>query len=438
MAHNFFNGIDWIGDPTGNTALASWAFQSLSGNDLNAGTDPNLPKLTIASAIVAGTNINVGTEEEIATADINFNIYRNLICDQKYGRIYKGASKVYDFGNTPAGEMRNMIITDFDNVKLASNGGGNRYTSYMIVKDCNKVVAAGHCRGWDYCYFIDIPDIETSIMDTGEKNRSAFFNCNCNMLQNVAFVDSIFNYFHTDTDISGYTLNQAQGNEATIRYSIIRGRVEVDSVWYNSIQDARDTLGDQTLFPTCTMDDPLFLGDPSNLEFNVPLNSPAIMESGEVIGGLYPTVTAGLQNETSTEWGVSPNANVNTQFNSGNLELVTPGGSGYLESIEIDLGQEYIAPEAIFNGIWGSSLNTPDFNNALTNSNVLTVEIDWAADDQVYHGSFESFRYGYPMMHDSTNDKYTGESGYSVFYEIPLTVRYVKVRTTIRDDYNPS
>lgn len=47
MPHNFRHGIDYDGDPTGETPLPNSLFISKNGSNANSGTDPNAPVLTI-------------------------------------------------------------------------------------------------------------------------------------------------------------------------------------------------------------------------------------------------------------------------------------------------------------------------------------------------------------------------------------------------------
>ena len=130
MAHNFIEGIDLIGDPTGNTALANTTFISVDGNSANAGNDPQLPKQLLDSASVPTPIIVIGSDqtyEELPTGNKTYIGDGMVILD---GEGVRGIQKL-SFGTGLT--LRNLHITNFiHSVGLTTNGlTFNNTTNYI-------------------------------------------------------------------------------------------------------------------------------------------------------------------------------------------------------------------------------------------------------------------------------------------------------------------
>lgn len=412
MAHNFLRGINWVSDPTGATPLNNHRFISHSGDPGNDPTDPDTPFDTPDDINDSNTWI-VGA---------GFYPTTNVA----------GAPNVYgDYGVRPVldgASTESITIYRPDHLEL-SNFDTLTVTNMLdcFVHDCQNFTHIQDQSSEDNV-FMNIPNMNT----TREVNRNAYFNCHWASFAHTVNRRLSDSYFHSDCSI---VITTAKALDGSIQNCIINCPVTVDATPYADIEAARTGEGDPNLFPGCTIDDVEFTGDPYKKQFTIAPTSPAYKTAvGNLNKGGFPIGVS--QDKDTDEFGVSPDSNTNTEFSGDTLIVTAPALSGNRVTAEIDLGQAVRSPILYLSAFLDYLNAIPDYDNTLTNSNLLTCRVDWAGRNQVYQSSFKTFRWDYNMFYDSVNDKYPGEAGYSQAYESILEVRYIKLEFTIRDDYN--
>jgi len=444
MAHNFIKGIDWVGDATGQTALANTWFVSKSGNDTPVdGQDPNTPYLTVAVAVAAasaGDTVVVGSGIYVFTLlDIDG---RHVTGDQIV--IFDSGGPTSNFAiDVTASAQANSSLTDIIFI---------RYQNVISTDDVAGVSIFG-------CTFIG-GFVNPKRNITSEVHGNKFVNCSveyqkgstgiARAIKDNVYINSSVDY--TD-DGGSWTALQLIENEYLdansdltfestaislvdqMEFSIIRGGVTVDVTVYADLAAA--IIGEGAgAFDDCLNVDPLFLGTPSNQEFIIPANSPAI-GAGKNNTNIGDLKIGNVQNATSTEFGVSPQSNVDTAFVSGELE-VSSGTSGRRESASIDLGQIFTSPTIRLNANLEFFVDhTPDSDNTQANPNHLIFEADWAGNDGVFNGVFEKFRWNRPMQQD-VNSKFSGEDGFVLSGLVDIPIRFIKVAVVPRTNYTPA
>lgn len=422
MAHNFFEGIDWIFDATGNTALASHAFVSFSGNNGNAGTDPNNPKLTVKNACEASGQSNVIVGDGYY-AETGINGGSQTIKGD--GRVIIKGDGVTNLFSVGRRDVYNVELIDFD--QASSVGGVNLKLYDCLIKDCNLTMQSNASSNatLERC---DVINVSVNMTNTAGLHSVMKF-CTFN---NVSFTQTSNAYieeFESNHVSSNCTFN-VPNNESLFASGASRSNINSAINSYADLDAAVTALGG---FTGCFDSDPLFEGLLTRREKIIPTNSP-LFRSGENGYNIGWVKNGNLQNSTSTELGVSPEDEGNTEWVNDELRVVSPNVSAVITSSVIDLGQGFISPKFVFNAFLDMLNHTPDFDNTLVNPNLITVEIDWAGRDGVFNGSYEVFRDNYLMVYDSANDKYPGESGFNPNTASNLEVRYVKARITLRND----
>lgn len=405
-------------------------YVSKSGNDANPGTDPNNPKLTIDSAIDAmgsGHVLIIGdglyTELDISTP-ANHTLEGDSLVTIKGDNATKFFAKG---GGGPTATMKNIMFIDFATDFITN-------TNYTFFEDCVFIGCAfkltvNNVFSGKRCVFIDCS------FDAPFKNNTTyqclFFNCTgvgSNRIHSCFFDEATTPKFY---DIS----TPAISNNLVMGYCIYRSSGDVDTL-YSSIDAFK--AAHPTLSVNSFNADPLWKADNplDRLEFTVFENSPMIGAGLNAVN-IGAVSTGNLQNYLSLEWGLSPAANTNTQFNA-NKALVLNGGAttGSRESKEIDLGGVQKSPFIRLNGQVDFLNNVPDSNNALTNPNALCIDVQYAGKDKVYT-DWKPFRLNKKLLLDNTG-KTTGEAGFDWGNTVDTFPAYYKWRPTLRNNYNVS
>lgn len=414
MAHNFLRGPNWVSDPTGATPLAGHRFISHSGDPLNTPSDPNTPfdtpdDINDSNTWIIGAGFYPTTN--IAGSP---NVYGDW-----------GTMPVLDGGSTETVSVYridNLEFANFANFTIINSTGNN------VIRDC---AIFTYTNGTGFVQGLRLINIPT-MSSTRVMERCSFFNCHWAVFSHTTVHPVRESYIHEDCSIG---ITTAKATDGSIIDCIINCPVTVDGTPYADIDAARTGEANPNLFPGCTKVDVQFTSDPYKRQFTIAPTSPAYRAaSGNLNIGDLPIGIS--QNKDTDEFGVSPDSNTDTEF-SGDILIVTdPASSGTRITAEIPLGQAVRSPIVYLSAVLDYLNSMPDYDNTLTNANILTCRVDWAGRDHVYHNSFETFRWDYGMFYDPVNDKYPGEAGYSVAYESHLEVAYMKMEFTIRKDYN--
>lgn len=394
MAHEFKKNGDY--------------YVSKSGSDANPGTS-DLPFLTIAYAATQAFNnatVIVGTgvyEEDLTTV-------KDCIFEADGFVILSGLNSTGG-GFTSSG-LKDFYIYNFSTFTLCSSVYG----------------------GYEGCVFIACG------LTTGNASslaiRTKFINCSLTTanrtigtISECLLINSPMEFTNASYDID-LTSSHLDSNSSIDLAGTLTGS---NNNILSTITAATNSLTLTTSF------DPLFLGSPSRLEFLV--NEASQLISGGVAGINIGNVRTGdLQNRNSLEWGLNPDTAGNTAFNANSALLLTSGTSSQRKSQPIYLGQKRRAPRLVLNGITDFLNSVPDNNNALVNSNHLTIGVVWGDSEAAVQAlidsdSWEFFRYGERMRVDGSG-LYTGESLYDWEDENDLLFSWYAIGPIIRDDYN--
>lgn len=414
-------------------------YTSKSGNNGNAGTDPNLPKLTIASMLASGSGIvGTGVYEENNLAIQSRSIQADGLVviknpggsDPALGTVSASTIEVVD----------GFIFTGFSSV-FDWSAGSNKHRGNTI-KNC--IINGG-------VFIFSYTTSELSFEGLFSNNK--IVNCSATFTGLGSSENTIPGQYGIDgsifvsstiafTTLSHVIYNLQIGPNCTlslpsdtaaekISHSNIQCPITINGTTYANLAAAKAAF--PSTFPNCTNLDPLFIGDPLKLEFVVQPNSP-LVASGQLGFNIGNVRTGSLQNSTSLQWGLSPETNTNTQFNSnGALEVSPSFTTGNRKSKEIDLGQVVRSPTIRYNGLFDGLNNVPDSNNALVNPNHLTINISYAGLDKVYTAE-KPFRYNEKIQLDTTG-KSNGEAGFDWSNLVDTEFRYIKINPDVRNNY---
>lgn len=399
-------------------------YVSKSGDDINSGLDPDFPKLTIKSGLsVLSTNENlvVGTgiyrEEGISIGS------KNIIGDGLVviNAVNANQSTCLNFlPSNQGGTISNIVFNEF----LFNVNANNSFNQRGFFNKCvfiggqnNHLLSRGSARiEYNSCTFLNSTLTITSLLGSPEPEfipGNAFISGSIVINSSINCV-SMPNSRIESCQITGSTTS---GIEENIHNSII------SSVLTGTISN----VGENN-------EDPLWIGDISNLETVVYPNSPLL--GGGLNGSNIGNVRTGsLQNEFSQEWGVSPISTGNTAFGANSELFITSGVSAIRESDIIDLGQIRNSPEVKINGLVDFLNNVPDNNNLTPlNPNHLTFEAQYAGQDLIFNGVWLPFRYNQRMTLDGSG-KPNGAEGFDWLNEVDLQFRYIIVKNQITNNY---
>jgi len=431
MAHNFIKGINYIFDPTGNTAYAKRYFVSKSGNDINAGSDPNLPKRTVKEGLIL-TKGDYNKVVYIGTGAYHETLLPSdrvaMEGDGDVRLIGNGVDNLFLNGNTlnQANVISYMTISNYpkisDNNKQLLVFGGT-FIGTQIVSDDQALILSA-------CRLINCSVVArgTGIGLYNKIYGNIFENTTITISSSVNDISFYGNYISSNCSLEYQNIAKVAVSE----YNNVRCPITVAGVNYANL--AAMKLSVPSIEVNSIDQDPLFLGNPQKFEFIVDKTSPNVTGTG-ILYNIGSVKTGNLQNSLSLEFGTAPQSNINTNWSSGELK-VTTGTEGRRESASIDLGQVFSSPIIRINAALDFLNHTPDAENLMANPNPLVFEAQWADVDGVFNGIWKKFRFGVPMQIDS-NGKHSGEIGFLQIGLVNIQMRYVKVAIVLRNDYNP-
>jgi hypothetical protein len=412
LVHNFEKGLDLVLDPTGATPLVNHVFISKSGNDGTGTGTPLNPYLTYAAARVAqGTGKTFIIGSGIYT---DFNVIGNNATIKGDGLvIFENNGTNYFFSDA----VQNNFIEDvvfIGYLSLMTNIGRGIRLTRCFLKD----TAWGGTNAANGS-FADCTIVNCTINYTVPGN-SVFLR---NKLINTSFTFSYtYDFTFKNNYLDSTSVVNMSGNTGVVR-----------DFSYNNNQGT--LIGTPTVSIGNINTNPLFAGSISDNETLLQLASPMLGggEGGQNIGnGKFGE----LLNEASTSFGVSPSANVNTTFISGDLVLTNPILDGSRTSAIIDLGKLYTSPRIKLAGFTDFLNNVASTSNLLSNPNHLTVNIRYAGSNQVYtaYKPFKIDNTGVRILLDA-GGKSTGEDGFKWATATTQKLRYIQIQVVVTNNY---
>jgi len=409
LTHNFSKGIDWIGDPTGETPLVKHRFISKGGSDATPnGLDPSTPYLTIGAALNAGAAFDVYIIGSGVYNEVLLNTDDSILKGD--GLVYIVGDSVNKFANGTSDdtELHDLYIKNYPNF-FDITGRRSEFHNCLLENTTITTFNAADVTMFD-CKLINCT---VQAPYSFRAYRSNLFNTNVNATHANASQELIFNSTYLDSNCN-ITYND---NGGVFNYS------------YNNNEGV--LVGIPTIDVGNISADPLFKGNPLLKEFAVELTSPNIGagDSGVTIGKLQ---TGSLQNVDSPNFGSALGVVGNTQFTAGELEKVNAGVVGERTSTVIDLGKIYTSPTPDILGDVDYLNNVP-YKNGITNPSHLNIEARYSLDNVVFT-SYKPFKCNSPLYLDSSGFS-TGEADFNWGDVVAQKMRYVEIKVTLPITY---
>lgn len=426
MAHNFIEQLNLISDPSGNIPLSNTQFFSSDGNDLNAGTDPNLPKQNLNAVTSSTMNAVIGGDSTLQELpNKSTMVYGDgvVVVDGQGIRPLPGIASFIGFKNiylrnfTPSIILTNDLYPIYESI-LEENVGmviqdfgvGLEITKNMFVKDQDLTLnafpnATSVVRPWIYSVFYSGGAKKTLTIDSSassEPNPYREFHSNVFINQEIVceqgHIDLMSNcYFETCSFIIG-------------------GTPYADLV---SLQGAVPTA-----CPNAQTTGASFKGSLDKLEFRSVETTSTLLGNGKQganIGG----VNEGLVfNELNVQ------SSTNITFSGGDITLTNPLLDGQI-IWEDSFSKVVTNPFLRLNGV-------PDFVNNIIrsvqvpdpiNPRKTTVEIE-TKDKTTPYEPIQIYRTGYEIGQDAFGI-YSGEDDYHEFGLQELRVFGVRITLTV-------
>lgn len=423
-------------------------YVSKSGSNANAGTDPDLPKLTIQAAIDVATTgqriiVGDGLYEE---SELDFGVKADL-------KLYGDGIVILEGDNT-----QNLIISrtnriTFENIIAVNYAfflnriGGTGAPNLIELLNCiiiNSPIYARRGNGTskivtENCRFINsnvdaidkIQNLTSDFNRPPEKINTVFINSSvkCNTRLINCYFDSTVELTSDDLVATTGTFNIQQSNFnsylSTITYQGTLYPALADHQAENPTVD-QNSIDQEALFNRTS-------GEITPLDFTVQGNSPllGVGENGTNIGGVrrglpQSRLSPSVQNGTIS----------NIVFDGQTWRVQDGETTGVITTAVIDFGLTVKSPKLTIKGIVNFLDNVPDFDNALLNPNKLDIEARYAViGEDITLATYKPFLLNERMLLDSTN-KSNGESGFDWDDTLVIPMKQIQLRITLRQNYN--
>lgn len=420
MATNWFKGIDeGLSTPGGTqVALAGRFFgDTVNGNDTSGDGSPDDPYQTFTGLIDGrATPSNETWILADGFIDINSNQITpqlnniNLVAEKKHGARVQGTNATLRSRRFNSSSVCNAFGLVFTDGVLGAFRGIQR-------TDCVYIYSAGNTNN-------DIVSVPTSAIakPTFYKN-CIFINCNHSvsrlstnpvtdeiLYENCTFIGDWSwseNASLTGSDSYGLRFVNCDMGNATLSFTdfLDVSRSEITNCNFRGTQTNTETPAN--LIPeTDNIDvDPLYVGDPNDLEFIIQPTSPLIGagQNGTTIGDFKVGELVDLS---------SPAENNNITVGA-TIEVGTPIPTGNIKPQLKTLSQVRISPIIKNNGLPDNRDNIPNFDIGTFIPEKLKVNVLWR---ETVGGADQTgtFVYGLPMYVDDSGN-YVGEDDFDAF-----------------------
>jgi hypothetical protein len=432
MANNYRRGFDCpAGTPTANTY-----FVSKSGDDLNAGNDPDNPKLTLSSAIgigVAGITVVVGTGSYSETLPGVGD--KTFVGDPL--AVIDGQNKTFTIGAArTAFENFQLIETEYNIGTIPSPVNTVSLNCTFFSVDVN----IGNTSSINGQYSVYVNTVFDPNINGATTGNNRFEYC---IFDNCSFPDGVYEYSNC-VFINGTPFNIDNGvSPASADYNFLETGtpIRVNGVMY------ADLAAQQAALPSINpnsiqADDPGF-NDAAKYDYTITRNS-VLFGNGTGFTNIGGAILGTSYTQGNTVMDTAVDANPNLAFNS-NGELELQPGAGTEEQIIVEVPNLQQAPIGRITPLGYPDYvnNMPDSDNTQTNPNRLLYELDEATGldsegNPIYADNWKLYPfYKQPVQNDSGIS-----SGDDAFLPCDarnlLTPVYFRLRLAIRSDYNPA
>ncbi|WP_109831066.1 DUF1565 domain-containing protein [Reichenbachiella versicolor] len=419
MINGFKEGIDKI---TGIPFSDTYFVCNKIGNDSTADGSPQLPYKTIKRALANSPNGHTGIiatgryeEHDLSSPVVNGSIK------------LKADGMVILSGNSSQKLVENARLLDFEGIHFL---GYERIRLSAYLPSLRSV----NCRYEN-----------TYLYETTNGNASIGFNITGNVFLNTPVLLSnkshspkvvTLNQFH-NSPLS--IENTSTNNPSGTRYSLLNNYFNSNSnltilgseigapkishcCFYGCNIDDMGTPRANNYFPNCFDTDPLFKGDPFQYEHNIVESNSPLLLSGLNHSNIGNVSEGFLLNDTSSEWGISPDLATNNSYIDGSLTITDNQQASRRESQVLSFGRR-VNPVIDFNALLDFENNVPDSN---TNDFHIIYEAQWAVQDGILNGEWKKFIAGMTPMLDGTG-KSTGEDGFDWATAVKIDMWFLKV-----------
>lgn len=423
-----------------------------NASDSNAGTDPDLPKLTIKGSIASASNDDIIIiadcliqENELEFPSINEG--KNNLTIEGDGLVIIEGDNVNDFiiTNQPYLTLRNLVLINhrytFNVVGGTGRGPLTLFDNCTII---NSPLIGKPGAGTAGTYSINSRwinsefNMHTRVQTLNQAfglppqiNRSIFINSpltvNYKIINSVC--ESPINL--TDFDLVGST---GTFNIDDSDYNNINSTIEYENIIYASLSSFR--FSKPLLMLNSINESSLFNRLPNEqitLDFSVEGNSPLLgsAESGANIGSVKRGIPS-TRNSDSIQNGIISNI----VFDGNRFQIQGGNTTGTITSAVIDFGLTVKSPIINIKGIVNFLDNVPDFNNILRDPNKLDIECRWAIiGEDITLKAWKPFLFNEIMLLDSTG-KSNAEENFDWGNTVIIPMKEVQYRLTLRQNYN--
>lgn len=411
------------------------------GSDANPGTNPDLPKLTIAGAIavaVAGNDIIIGDglyEEsnlDLRTTACNLigdgvvflegdgsnigvlagvgaiAILEDLIFINYLEAVQGGSQDLRDV------EFENVIIINSSITNFGSQSSLPAYKNNQL-RLLNSSVTFGLGQTGERT------GIENSIFENGVFDN--IYNDYVFSIRNCVFKDYTINL--SDADVSS-KFSFCNFFNCTFNYN---GSV------YVSLSSIKAVVGG---FTNCSEADPQLnriTGETQTLDFSVAGSSPLLITgfNGTNIGA----VKRGLP-QTRTSDSIQNGTNTNIVFDSNKWQVQSGQTTGSIESDVVDFGLTVKSPKLNIKGLVNFLDNVPDFDNSLLDPNKLDIQARYAIiGEDISLATYKPFLLNERMLLDAGGLS-NGEASFDWGNTVTIPMKEIQFKITLRQNYAES
>lgn len=427
---NWFIGIDeGASTPGGSqTALAGYEFvDPVNGDDGTGDGSPDNPFAT-DNPLTSSANIfasGVLATEDITTRVMMANLKRSIILQGSGGNGFIGFSasatdRIIGFimigygSNIPSyvGGNKERLVTIAYNTFIGgtNNEGFSAGTNPSVSQGSYFNIYIGTTVNF-VAFSMDFPSgNEDNFSFINNVYEGSFtFNLNRWDLNTNTGENTVFQNWHFGSNGDLIIPAPSAGNSTLldnlerIQYCNIQCPITIDGTPYADLAAAKAAY--PTAFPNCINEDPLWVGDPTELEFGIEPTSPLIGAgvNGTTIGDLKIGELVDLS---------SPAENNDITVGS-DIVITNPATTGNIKPTVKTLSQIRKSPIVKFNGLPDNTDDVPDNESTAIIPKRKTVNILWR---ETVGGSDNTaeFLYGAPMYVDDSGN-YTGEDDFDPF-----------------------
>lgn len=417
-------------------------YVSKGGNDSNPGTNPDFPKLTIASAIAAASGISqiIIVGDGVWDGFLGNVTNRHIEADGMASFI--GLSGQSLLSTTGASIIHGFRITGYSNLISSASGGQEVRFENCIIES---IPASGVG-----------PNTPTGLTFS----ESTLIDCQFSGCGNQRFITDRMTTVNTGLFTRGIIKNSQLGTGINAYLGVDSDVLQTQLSHNNNIQcviNKGNFLNPRTLaeyqtafpgsFPNCINIDPQYIGNPSRYTQLVNIGTQAapniVLTAGENGTPIAKFKTGKLLDANSPEV-TTPIDSVRFSVQPTGEWTISNGNDGY-RVIQVDLGaivQSGI--RFVLNSFVDFTNDTPTEGNYSSTPNILHTLMEWRDEDAGWGSisggtafdTYTAMRHNIELSIDSLN-RGNGDEDFDASTETKVTARYIRIAFKMIRNYNP-